>query len=255
VGSQDLSVTFNTRLARPNLYRIDWDQTTGIKGAVWSAGAGDYLQVDAGTSPGPGAVAAISASGLTNGSDPRKMPDRRAALAKAVGLTYGGASVIPGIFFNQNCGDAFIWPAISGSHPLKQEPDATIDGVDCYVLSTEVDLSKEPAAQKPGTESATLWIGKQDFLIHQSRTRYMEQMDENAATSDQAIDEACKKALAMQNKPVTPEAIAAMRPQMRTIMKQVQSTLKTSFKNGIVTTQTHENISVNQNFSPSDFSR
>jgi len=255
MGSQDLSVNFKTRLARTNLYRIEWEQSTGIKGAVWSAGAGDYLQVDAGSEPGPAAAATMSASGLKNDSNSRKMPDRRAALVKAVGLTYGGSSVIPGVFFNQNYGDAFVWPAISGHHPLKQEPDATVGGVDCYVVSTEVDLSKEPNAQKPGTESATVWIGKQDFLIHQSRTRYMEKVDDKAAMSDKTIDEACKKSLEMQNKPATPEAIAALRPQMRTIMKQVESTLKTNFKNGVVTTQTHEDISVNQNFSPSDFGR
>jgi hypothetical protein len=42
---------------------------------------------------------------------------------------------------------------------------------------------------------------------------------------------------------------------MRAIMKQVQSTLQAGFKAGVVSTQTHENISVNQNLSPSDFTR
>ena len=118
-----------------------------------------------------------------------------------------------------------------------------------------MDLSKVPNAGKPGTVSATLWIGKKDFFIHQSRTRYVEKVDDNALSGDQAIDEAIKKSLEMQNKPATPEAIAAMRPQMKAIMQQVQSTLKAGFKSGVVITQTHENISVNRKFSPADFAR
>jgi len=60
----------------------------------------------------------------------------------------------------------------------------------------------------------------------------VEKVDSNAL-SDQAIDEAIKKSLEMQNKPATPEAIAAMRPQMRATMKQVQSTLKAGFESVI----------------------
>jgi len=59
----------------------------------------------------------------------------------------------------------------------------------------------------------------------------------------------------MQNKPATPETIAAMRPQMKTIMKQVQTTLKSGFESGVVSTQTHQNIVVNEKFSPADFTR
>jgi hypothetical protein len=118
-----------------------------------------------------------------------------------------------------------------------------------------IDLSKVPNIGKPGTVSTTLWIGKKDFLIHQSRTKYVEKVDENTASSDQAIDEAIKTSLKMQNKPATPEAIAAMRPQMKTIMKQVQTTLKSGFESGLVSTQTHENIVVNEKLSPADFAR
>jgi hypothetical protein len=100
-----------------------------------------------------------------------------------------------------------------------------------------------------------LWIGKRDFLIQQTRTRHVEKVDASAPPSDQAIDEAIKKSLEMQKKPVTPEAIAAMRPQMRAIMKQVQSTLKSGFESGVTFTQTHMNIVVNEKFSPADFTR
>jgi hypothetical protein len=65
------------------------------------------------------------------------------------------------------------------------------------------------------------------------------------------MDEAIKKSLKMQNKPATPEAIAAMRPQMKANMEQ----LKSGFESGVVSTQTHENIVLNPKFSPADFTR
>lgn len=255
IAGQTITLTFNTRLQRPNWYRIDWTQSTGLKGVVWSDGSGDYLRIEPGSPATPGALAALTAAGLKNDLNPQKMRNMNTALARAAGLSYSAASIIPGAFFGQNCGDVFVYPAISGRYPLQREKDGKVGNVDCYVVSTEMDLSKVPDAGKPGTVSAMLWIGKTDFLVHQSRTRYTEKVDENALSSDQAIDEAIKKSLAMQNKPATPEAIAAMRPQMRAVMKQVQSTLKAGFKAGVVMTQTHENISVNQKFSPSDFAR
>jgi len=255
MGSQNLTLTFSTRLQRPNLYRIDWTQSTGLKGVVWSDGNGDFLQVDPGSPASPGAMAALGAAGLKNDPTPKKLKDMKAALGRAAGLSSSAASIIPGAFFGQNCGDVFVYPALSGSYPLQKEPDGKVGKVECYVISTDMDLSEAPDAGKPGTVSATLWIGQQDFLVHQTRTRYMEKVDEDALLSDQAIDEAIKKSLATQNKPVTPEAVAALRPQMRATMKQVVNTLKATFKAGVVMTQTHENISVNQKFSPSDFVR
>jgi hypothetical protein len=72
---------------------------------------------------------------------------------------------------------------------------------------------------------------------------------EKSDTGDQAVDVAIKKALRIQDKPATAEAIAAMRPQMKDIMKQV----KAGLESGVVSTQTHEHIVVNQKFSPADF--
>ena len=148
-----------------------------------------------------------------------------------------------------------VAPLASGRYPVVREKDATLGGADCYLVSSVMDLSKSPEIGKPGTASTTLWIGKKDSLIHQSRTKYVEKVDSSAASSEQAIDDAIVKSLEMQKKPATPEAIAAMRPQMREIMKQVQSTLKSGFASGLVFTQTHENIVVNETLSPADFTR
>jgi outer membrane lipoprotein-sorting protein len=244
MGSQINTLSFNIRLQRPNRYRIDWTREGVLgseQGVVWSDGSGDYFLA--------------SAAGREKNGKPQKMQNMKMAFAQAAGLSWSAASTIPGTFFNQNLGDVFVAPVASGRHPLKMEKDGKVGDIDCYVVSSVLDFSKIPDNQgKPGTATTMLWIGKRDFLIHQSRTKYVEKVD-TSATSDRAIDDAIKKSLEMQNKPVTPEAIAAMRPQMKTIMKQVQSTLKSGFESGIVFTQTHENIVVNEKLSPSDFDR
>lgn len=246
MSDQSNSLKFNIRLQRPNLYRIDWTQAAADRGAVppnngvvWSDGSGDYLQT--------------TADEPRKNAQPQNMHNMKMALAHATGFSWSVAAAIPGVFFNQDFGDVFVAPAIAGRYPLQKEKDGKVGKADCYVVSTVMDLSKVPNSGKPGTVSAMLWIGKKDFLIYQTRTRYVEKVDDNAVSSDQAIDDAIKKSLQLQNKPVTPEAIAAMRPQMKAIMKQVQTTLKAGFKAGIVMTQTHENISVDQKFSPADF--
>ena len=255
IAGQNLTATFDLRLARPGLYRVDWAQEKGLQGVVWSQGDGDFLQVDPGSPASAMATASLAAAGLKNDPNPQRKPSRNAALSQAAGLSFTAAATIPGIFFNQSCGDIFISPIIAGQYPVKREKDETINGVDCYVIATEIDLSTTTPPSKPGTESATLWIGKSDFLIHQDQVRYAEKVDEQALSSDAQIDEACKKSLEMQHQPVTPEAIAALRPQMRTVMKQVQSTLKAGFAKGIVTTQTHDNIVINRSLTASDFAR
>ncbi len=254
IAGQNITLTFDTRLQRPNLYRIDWTQGTGLKGVVWSGGSGDYLLIEPGSPATPGALAAITAARQKNNPNPQRMQNMKTALAQATGLSYSAASTIPGLFFNQDLGDLFFAPAASGRYPLQKKEDAKVGDVDCYVVSSVMDLSKQPDKGKPGTATTVLWIGKRDFLIHQCRTTYVEKVD-SSAPSDEAIDAAIKKSLEMQNKPATPEAVAAMRPQMKAIMKQVQATLKSDFASGIVFTQTHEDISVNQKFLPSDFDR
>ena len=241
MAGQHNTLTFKTRLQRPRLYRIEWTQGTASKGVVWSDGSGDHL-----VATGPGQEKAVKT---------QEMPDMKKALTQAAGLSWSAASTIPGTFFNQDFGDAFAVPVASGRYPLQKEQDAKVGEVVCYVLTSVVDMSKQPAQGKSGLATTTLWIGKADFLIHQCRTKLVEKLPPSAPPDDLEIDEAIKKSLAMQNKPATPEAIAAMRPQMKAIMKQVQSTLKSGFASGIVFTQTHENIVVNEKLSPADFTR
>lgn len=230
-AGQKNTLTFNTRLQRPNIYRIDWTQGMASKGVVWCDGSGDYFLA--------------TTAGHEENAKPQRMQDMKNAFAQAAGFSFSSASAVPGIFFNQSLGDIFTAPVASGICPLQKEKDGTVGDVGCYVVSGVMDLSKQPEKGKPGTAFTMLWIGKKDFLIHQCRTKYVEKVGSSAAKSDEAIDEAIKKALEMQNKPPTPEAIAAMRPRMEAIMKQVQSTLKSGFDSGVVITQTRENIVVN----------
>jgi hypothetical protein len=230
-AGQKNTLTFNIRLQRPNHYRIDWTQGTESKGVIWCDGSGDYFLA--------------TTAGQQENAKPQRMQNMKHAFAQAAGLSFSCASTISRLFFDQGLGDLFTAPVASGLCPLQKEKDGNVGDVSCYVVSGVMDSSKQPEKGKPGTAFTMLWIGKKDFLIHQSRMKYVEKLDSSAATSEEAIDEAIKKALETQNKPATPQAIAAMRPQMEAIMKRVQTTLKSGFESGVVITQTHENIVVN----------
>lgn len=95
MGDQTLTTTFSIKLQRPNLYRIDWTQTSGTyvvsKGSVWSAGDGDYFL--------------MTAAGQESTAKPEKKQDMRMALASATGVASSAAETIPKVFFKQNWGD------------------------------------------------------------------------------------------------------------------------------------------------------
>jgi outer membrane lipoprotein-sorting protein len=189
--------TFTIRLARPNLYRIEWEQnsdssssTTKTKPeAVWSAGEGDFLEM---------------------GSGAQKQTSQEMALAGATGISGGAAATIPGTFFKMNWGNQLGGPAISE----KRQSDEKVGDVDCYVLNSELKgLTR------------TLWIGKQDFLIHQVRTVT------SAESMRAALAEAAKR---------HPEIHVPLPP---------------SGLQGVTSTETHTHIVVNAKFSPADFAR
>src|SRR5476651_2259292 len=137
-----ITTTFKIRLARPNLYQIEWEQeqtsessfsTTKTKTqAVWSAGDGDFLEM------------------LGRGA--QKLKDKETALSGATGISGNAAASIPGTFFKMNWGNQLGRP-VAGEKP---QADEKMGAVDCYVFTDEL---------KKGI-TRTLWIGKQDFLIH-----------------------------------------------------------------------------------------
>jgi outer membrane lipoprotein-sorting protein len=195
VDGATITTVFTTRLARTNLYRIEWQQnsessfsTIKTKAqAVWSAGEGDFLEL------GNGAI---------------RQASQAMALAGATGISGGAAATIPGIFFKLNWGNQFGDSVLSE----KQQADEKVGDVDCYVFTNG---SKGP--------TRTLWIGRQDFLIHQVRT----------VTSAEAMKTALAEA-------------AKRNPEMSALLHRFEPQDRTS-------TETHGNIVVNQQFSNGDF--
>ena len=136
-----LITRFTTKMARPNFYKIEWRNETDMGSAyvnsfkqskteaVWSAGAGDFMDTAGG--------------GL-------KKSTREAALTAASGIA-GGATAA---FFDANSGNLLAGLG-AGS---KREADERVGGVDCHAFSRGV-----------GVVTTTIWIGKEDFLIHQVR--------------------------------------------------------------------------------------
>jgi hypothetical protein len=191
-----ITTTFSIRLARPNLYRIEWEQnddpnfakTKAQTQAVWSAGDGDFLD--------------------QMGIGVQKQATRELALGTATGISGGASATVPGTFFKLNWGDQLAGPVSSKI----QLADEKAGDVDCYVFTSELK----------GTTN-TIWLGKQDFLIHQVRN----------ITSAEALKAALADA-AKRNPGMVPSA------------QQCQ---------GITSTETHTKITVNQKFSPTDFAR
>ena len=238
VSGQTLERTFSIRLQRPNLYRIEWANLTessaalASPGVVWSAGDGDFF--------------VITASGRAPNTKPTKYPDMQTALAAACGVSGAVTAIIPQYFFNQDWSSMLEVPA-SGLAPSTRERDEKIGGVDCFVISGRMDLAKSPDKSKfpvnldgLGLVTTTLWIGKQDHLIHQTR----QNMD--YTPKPEVIDAQIKTMLEKMNQPATPEAIAEARARLEKMMPSGQA-------RKILMTQTHENISVNPKFTMADF--
>lgn len=194
LNGMTLTTTFAIRLARPNLYRIEWEQPVHSsftnKGVVWSAGEGDFMVI--------------------GDRDAQKQSSRESALGGATGISGSAAATIPGTFFKMNWGNQLGGSTASE----KRQGDEKVGDVDCYVFKSELK----------GTIK-TLWIGKQDFLIHQVRTETSAEA-EKAALSQAAKDH--------------PEIIAR---------------LEKSGLQGITSTETHTDIVVNKTFSSTDFAR
>jgi hypothetical protein len=137
-----ITTSFTIRLARPNYYRVEWEQTIESfypthntrAQAVWSLGVGSFLEM---------------------GDGPQNEETRDIALAKAAEISGGAAGTIPRTFFNMQWGDRLGGSVFSEN----RQTDEKVGPVDCYVFT-----------RKLNDQTRTLWIGKRDFLIHQVRT-------------------------------------------------------------------------------------
>jgi len=189
--------TFSIKLGRPDFYRVEWEQSTesafykstGEKEVIWSEGKGDFLEML---------------------GKARKESSKESAFGSAAGISGRASATIPGTFFSLNSVNELGGSTASA----KQKADAKVGEVDCYVFTSE---------SKGRTK--TMWIGKQDLLIHQVRI----------VTSAEAM------------KAIMAEA-AKRNPEMAARMPKTEYSDSTA-------TETHEHIVVNQKFSPADFAR
>lgn len=196
LNGMTITTSFTIRLARPNLYRIEWTQnsdsafsllTTKSLQAVWSEGKGDFLE--------------FAGKGVA------RQTNQGMALGAATGISGGASATIPGTFFRLNWGNQLGGPVAS----QKRQEDEKVGDADCYVFAS-------------GSEgrTRTLWIGKQDFLIHQVRDVT------SAEVLTAALDDARKR-----NPGMSPTAAQSV--------------------TSVTSTETHTKIVVNQAFSPQDF--
>lgn len=247
IDYKTLTALFSMRLGRPYNYLLEYEQhapTFTNKGALWSDGSGDYFANDV-------------AKHVSKSPFPR--PDGLSKnLDGMADLTGGATAVIPSIFFGiqMNDGryfDTMAEPAKWAGLRLIKERDERIGETDCHVLSVETDQGK-----------ALLWIGKKDFLIHQSQQRSKRDFE--------ATDNEIK--LLSVGFPL-PLPIEEMKRRINEGRIKADATRKPvtvvfSTKKGVpglnsmtiepqalftIFTQTHENIVVNPKFSSKDFAR
>jgi len=141
--NESLVIHFSTRLARTNFYLIEWTPAGKSSGsawstkgqAVWSSGAGDFLQTEAG----------LQSEGT-----------REIALAQAAVFAGGATRTVPGVFFRLQWEDQ---PLDQLVFSMQRQADENVEKINCYVFTRGA----------MGTTN-TLWIGKKDFLIHQVQT-------------------------------------------------------------------------------------
>ena len=134
------------------------------------------------------------------------------ALGGIPGISSSAATTIPATFFKMASSDQLGGP----SSDEKRQADEKVGDADCYVLASELN----------GT-TKTLWIGKQDFLIHQIQN--------------------CKSARSPAK--VAPPPLAA---PANIRLETIAALEKAGFP-GITSTETHMNIVINQSLSKADF--
>lgn len=117
-------------LGRPGRYRMEWDREAGpqtSKGAVWSAGKGDFVHT---------------------GNSTKKVKDRDTAMGTAGAMSGTMGVGLAELFFNETNNLASMLKNYS------KKTSETIDGHKCYVLSGQA-----------GRQDVVFWVRKDDFLV------------------------------------------------------------------------------------------
>lgn len=170
-ASHTFATNYKVRLARPTLYRIEWNAsavgTFVNEGAAWSSGGRHH----------------ISIAGKVSEHD-----NLDTALSATRGVSGGAAHTIPNLFFQR---PSSLLRTMTNVTAL---PDENVGGFDCYVISGDV------AGQKQ-----VLWITK-DFLVIQKRHILGGQV-----AMPEMSDADMKRSLETLKLSSTPEAVAQMK--------------------------------------------
>jgi RNA polymerase sigma factor (sigma-70 family) len=265
-GHQAFTGSFTMRLGREGRYRVEYRfQGQGLspgqgltnQGAVWNDGSGDYFVNDrADLAPRPPGDGALNTNAVTK--RPYSSPARNLNDVWAVsgGATFGAPAWFFGVAIPETTAGGNLDFPSDAAQLLKaqvvREPDEDLGKTGCYVLSAESD---------GGT--VTLWIGKQDWLIHQSREQINVQITDSDVRAllakipvppassivelKRRLNEGRKKAKAT-GKPVT---------VMLTADKAATGLNSLTFDTPetLIFTQTVGNMVLNPAFSPADFRR
>jgi len=215
LGQPGKVTTFSIRLAKPDLYRVEWSQmlteSYTQKGAAWSSGKGDFL--------------------LLAGKQRTIEGGMAMALGSATGVSGGVAATLPAVFFQFKTNQ--LPNQLQGLTNLVLLPEEKIGDDSCYVLSGE----------KSG-QKLIYWITK-DYLLKQKKMVLGGEMK-----IPDISDEDLKKTLSQIGEATTPEAIANMRTTMKT-MQAASSKIKGSITekyetfqaNPVLTKESFENAS------------
>ncbi len=184
-GREEVNYTFSIRLARPRLYRIEWEQHAPnmiSKGTAWSAGDGNFITIP----------------GLANPIQPK---DISTALSMATGISGGAAGTIPEIFFGLSS------DRLKAFKDAAFRQDADIEGDPCYVITGKI-----------GTIEMTMWISRKSKLLRQIRDDFNGPMKMPEAT-----DEDVSKVLQSMGQKPTAAGIKQLKEQMASARAMMSS--------------------------------
>ena len=177
MGEQQLKSIFTIKMARPNLYCIEWnehiDTNLSKVGNAWSVGDGSY--------------------GLILGKEKSFEKPLRALIGTASDM----GKVQSSLFFDTSLN------TLRELRGLSQQEDEQLEGVECYVISGSLHR-----------RTYTYWVSKKDFLIR--RYKFVSGGDGKLIEGggDELTDETIKESLKAMDKEATPEEIAKMRAML-----------------------------------------
>jgi hypothetical protein len=213
------------KLARPDLYLSEWGTN---KPTVWSDGSGDYWL--GGHGPKPVLV---------------KMWDKGMMSMDGAEVDSSFLTIAP-LFFGNLWGNHSKLPTFSSSK-VQKLPDEKIGDFDCYVLTSTLQYPGL-TGQDTMTNTETLWIGKEDRLIHQ-----VQGISEWPIVPEPTDDQFIVDLLRKMRSQVNPQTIAEMKKQIVESNVRREEQRKENPVYRLYYTETHENIVVNKSLPKEEF--